>query len=104
MNEEGFGQIFPLKEIYSVYRVVFGAGRPPAVIVFNSKSVAVRSDTESGYYMCRQKYGVWSCSCPAFVASGAAGACKHLVAARIAVARETELDMSAEPRSITDML
>lgn len=101
---EGFGQIFSLKEVYAAYRLVFGSGVPPTVIVFNPGSVAVRSDTELGYYMCRQKFGTWSCSCPAFVAGGPAGSCKHLITAKIAVARETERMTPAEPRRITDML
>lgn len=98
----GLGRLYSLAEVRGAAELVLGLKSRvlPAIIVFSSSAVAVRSDTEIGYYAVRSELGVWTCSCPHFQVSGS---CKHLVRGEVAARRETDRVTLAVPRVASSM-
>lgn len=97
------GKLYSIGEVRTAAEVVLGWSRRvlPPVIVFSPKSVAVRSDSEIGYYSCREEFGTWSCSCPSFYISGS---CKHLVRAKLAAVHEADRVTTAAPRAMSALI
>jgi len=97
------GKLYSIGEVRTAAEVVIGWSRRvlPPVVVLTPKSVAVRSDSDIGYYLCREEFGVWSCSCPNYDISGS---CKHLARAKLAAAHEVDRVSTASPRTMSTLI